>query len=216
MEEIIIKKCEECGEKFEDMSHTRLRKYCTQGCAKIANLKQAKKRYEENREACLKYDKERRQKNREAFLERVKKWQKKNADYIQRKRKAIRLIGNSLREEPNDKRKYVWDRVGKWAKKFDWCQECGSDMYKHKAGGLCAYCYPKKVSAKYREEHRAELRENTRIWYENNRDRKNARDRQNYELVRKVLTGEIQPTQEVKALLHQLTEKDKEEVAKFG
>jgi hypothetical protein len=30
---------------------------------------------------------------------------------------------------------------GKWSKKFDRCQQCGTDRFPHKAKGLCTRCY---------------------------------------------------------------------------
>jgi hypothetical protein len=55
------------------------------------------------------------------------------------------------------KHTYKWDRIGKWADKFDGCIECKSDVFSHEAHGLCHWCYYKiyKSTDKYKEYSRS-------------------------------------------------------------
>ena len=68
----------------------------------------------------------------------------------------------------------------KWSRKYYKCTKCKTNDVPHRGRGLCLLCYDKKrkkntksraTQARYRENHRDEIRERNRVYHLKNRER---------------------------------------------
>ena len=65
---------------------------------------------------------------------------------------------------------------GRWARKWDCCQGCGTTERPHKAKGLCKRCYGRSgidaaCGKRYRQTHPGRERERKRKYYQHNKER---------------------------------------------
>lgn len=76
-------------------------------------------------------------------------------------------IGERIKEElthtPTHGNKQLWNGIGKWARAYDNCIDCGLSVYQHNGNGLCIKCYNRYKSESMSEERRKELNEMIKI-----------------------------------------------------
>jgi len=95
----------------------------------------------------------------------------------------------------------LWSGRGVWNINYDVCVECGQNIYKYKANGLCRKCYRR---LHYENNRKHELERATK-WETKHQKRRNeyksARRSEARTFIKKANTGEIPMTPKIENLL---------------
>lgn len=173
--------CDDCNVK-------KRKKYLTK-----EKMKEYREKYRDN-EKRRREEKER-YKNDEEYRENKKKNRRKyyfqNKETVQMKKKIKTIVKNKIIATPKKECKRLWNGNGIWARNYDRCEECLTNIYQHEGKGLCVVCY-QKLNRKEPTEKDKEYRKK---WYQENRERmlEKAKKRRELEdrLFKKALAGEI-------------------------
>lgn len=129
---------EDCDNEFDRTSNRRL--YCSTKCRFKTKHELLKKRLENNAEYKEIW--------RQQRLESAKKYNRIHPDRVlAARRKVAKVIdvGLEIRNKSLNQSgwgtKSLWNGEGEWHKDYDFCQECGTTVYKHCSFGVCLKCY---------------------------------------------------------------------------
>lgn len=156
--------CKTCGKI--SVSTASIKTYCSQSCrridTKIRLRANALKYYYSNRDNINKKNREKWELNIGGVKDRDRE---KRIRYQQRTTIGNHIKKIALKTETKSQ-KSLWDGKGKWARKHDFCEECGLTMYKHSAYGLCTKCYKSSYWKNLPESDKQKIIERNKLYNE--------------------------------------------------